>query len=256
MARTPRTGPRATPGPPAADPGAEMPDLPTPPWRRGRAKPVRPPLSRASIVRAALAVLDEGGLEAVSMRRVADELDTGPASLYVHVSSKEELLELVLDHVLGDVVIPVPDPDRWQAQLKEVALGFRAVLAAHNDLGRAVLAAIPSGPNALRISEGLLAVMRSGGVPEQASAWVLDVLQLYISADVYEGALHLSRSEAGEDPMAMAQAYLGEVIEALPRDRFPTLTALKPHMISGGRMDRVEFGLDIFIRGLADIPRP
>ncbi|WP_406288640.1 TetR/AcrR family transcriptional regulator [Embleya sp. NBC_00896] len=256
MAKTSRTRPRAAAGQPPASAGTGVPELPTPPWRRRRARPVRPPLSQASIVEAALAVLDDGGLEAVSMRRVADELDTGPASLYVHVSSKEELLELVLDHVLGEVRIPTPDPERWQAQLKEVVLEFREVLASHADLGRAVLAAIPSGPNALRISEGLLAIMRGGGVPEQACAWVLDVLQLYISADVYEAALYLSRAEEGEDPMAMAQAYLGEVIGSLPKERFPTLIALMPHMISGDRKARIEFGLDIFVRGLAGIPRP
>ncbi|MFE5328480.1 TetR/AcrR family transcriptional regulator [Embleya sp. NPDC056575] len=256
MAKTSRTAPPTDGDRQPESTGADVPDLPAPPWRRRRAGPVRPPLSRDSIVAAALTVLDAGGLEAVSMRRVAEQLQTGPASLYVHVSGKEELLELVLDHVLGEVRIPTPDPARWQEQLREVVLDFRRVLASHRDLGRAALAAIPSGPNALRISEGLLAVMRGGGVPEQASAWVLDVLQLYISADVFEAALYLSRAEEGENPMAMAQAYLGEVIAALPPERFPTLVALLPHLISGDREARIEFGLDIFIRGLAGIPRP
>jgi len=217
---------------------------------------VRQPLSQSSIVAAALRVLDAGGLDSVSMRRVADELNTGPASLYVHVSSKEELLELVLDHVLGAVTMPEPDPENWRDQVKDVALRFRAVLASHHDLGRASLAAIPTGPNALLISEGLLAIMRSGGVSEQACAWVLDVLQLYISADVYETALYLSRAEHGEDPSAMAQQYLGEVISALPQDRFPTLTALMPHMVAGNREARFEFGLDIFVQGLAATQQP
>lgn len=256
MTRTSRTRTGAAADSTSAKGGAKVPDLPTPPWRRRRARPVRQPLSQASIVEAALRVLDSGGLDAVSMRRVADELDTGPASLYVHVSGKEELLELVLDHVLGAVEIPEPEPERWQEQVKEVALRFREALAAHADLGRAMLAAIPTGPNALLISEGLLAIMRSGGVSERGCAWVLDVLQLYISADVYETALYLSRAEEGEDPSAMAQAYLKEVISALPKERFPTLIALMPHMVGGDREARFEFGLDIFVRGLAGIQQP
>ena len=72
-------------------------------------------------------MLDAEGLDAVSMRRLAEELDTGPASLYWHVGSKDGLLDLVLDAIIGEQHVPDPEPERWQEQLKEVARTMRAM---------------------------------------------------------------------------------------------------------------------------------
>src|SRR4051812_33822069 len=75
-------------------------EVPAPPWRKRRkVAPPRQPLSQDLIIDTALRVLRAEGLDAVSMRRVAQELDTGPASLYAHESNKEELLELMLDRI-------------------------------------------------------------------------------------------------------------------------------------------------------------
>ena len=99
--------------------------LPIPPWSAARerrvAEPAKAPLTRDAIVEAALALLDADGLEGVSMRRVAQRLGTGPASLYQHVGGKDELLELVLDRVSAEVEIPAPGvgADGWQEPLKE-----------------------------------------------------------------------------------------------------------------------------------------
>ncbi|MFJ6747905.1 MULTISPECIES: TetR/AcrR family transcriptional regulator [unclassified Streptomyces] len=217
---------------------------------------MRQPLSQSAIVNAALRILNSSGLDSVSMRRVAEELNTGPASLYVYVAGKEELLELVLDRVLGEVSVPEADPQRWEEQVKEVVRQTRDALGAHADLARASMAVIAAGPNALVISEGLLAILRSAGIPDQACAWVLDVLMLYLSADAYEAALYRSRAEKDEDPVLMAQAYLGEVISSLPKSRFPHLVALMPHMVGGDRAERFEFGLDVLVRGLGAVARP
>ena len=82
-------------------------EQPRPPWQRSnQRKPARAPLTQDLIVDTALAVLAEEGIEAVTMRRVAQGLDTGPASLYAHVSNKEELHELMADRVLGEVPLP------------------------------------------------------------------------------------------------------------------------------------------------------
>ncbi len=86
-------------------------DLPTPPGRRPRkAATPRRPLTQEAIVETAIRVLDAEGLEAVTMRRVAQELGTGPASLYAHVSGKEELRELMLDRVAAEIKLPSPIP--------------------------------------------------------------------------------------------------------------------------------------------------
>src|SRR5215211_3595236 len=98
--------------------------VPDPPWQApSRPRPARAPLSRDAIVHAALRVMDREGSAGLSMRRVAEELGTGPASLYWHVANKDALINLIIDQVASEVPLPEPDPDRWQEQLKDWMLG-------------------------------------------------------------------------------------------------------------------------------------
>ena len=100
------------------------PDIPPPPWQRlpdRSSRRRREPISREAIVKAAIDLLDREGLPALSMRRLGDERGAGAASLYWHVGSKDGLLDLVLDEIIGEQQVPDPDPARWQEQLKEVA---------------------------------------------------------------------------------------------------------------------------------------
>jgi AcrR family transcriptional regulator len=124
-------------------------------------------LTQEAIVEAALRVLDAEGLEGLTMRRVGEELNTGPASLYWHVGSKDGLLDLLMDHVIGEQTIPDPDPERWREQLKEVARTMRATILRHRDIIRISIGRVPLGPNALRYSERVLAILRAGGVPDR-----------------------------------------------------------------------------------------
>src|SRR3954447_10589718 len=94
-------------------------ELPGPPHSR-RARPAKEALSRGLIVDTALELLRTEGYEATSMRRVAQALDTGPASLYVYVANRDELLELMLDRAISELPLPEPDPGRWREQLKEL----------------------------------------------------------------------------------------------------------------------------------------
>src|SRR5882724_1682829 len=93
--------------------------IPPPPWQRvperGKRKR-RDPLTQEAIVEAAIKVLDAEGLHGFSMRRVADELNTGAASLYWHVGSKDGLFDLIFEEVIGEQVegIPDADPQHWQ----------------------------------------------------------------------------------------------------------------------------------------------
>src|SRR5215475_15592084 len=89
-------------------------ELPVPGWKRTRQPSApRPQLSRDLIVDTAMKLLDADGLDGVSMRRVAEVLGTGPASLYAHVANKDELLDLLLDRVVAEIEVPDPDPQRW-----------------------------------------------------------------------------------------------------------------------------------------------
>src|SRR5262245_65716738 len=139
------------------EPGAgQPPGLPPSPFQRvpergpGRR---RDPLTREAIVSTALRVLDRDGLDKFSMRRVAEELDTGAASLYWHVGSKDGLLDLVMEEVIGEQEVPDAEPERWQEQIKEVARNMRETILRHRDIVRVSIGRIPMGPNALRSEE-------------------------------------------------------------------------------------------------------
>src|SRR5690242_1478622 len=168
---------------------SDLPPVPRLPSRRSPNAP-RPPreraLSRDAIAAAALEIVDREGLDAMTMRSVAQSLGTGAASLYAHVASKEELLELVVDRVIAEVPpLGEPDPDRWQEQLKDLARSIRAVFSRHRDLARASFARIPLGENALQGSELMIAIMRAGGLPDQVIAYACDLLPLYVMAVSY-----------------------------------------------------------------------
>ncbi len=235
-----------------SDPG-HLDAVPDPPWRRTparRAAP-RPPLTRDAIVDAALRVLDTEGLDALSMRRVAEEIGTGAASLYWHVGNKEELLQLVWDRVIGEVDLPAPDPARWQEQIKELARGWRQILKRHRDVARIALGRIPVGPNALRQIEWLLGLLRAAGLPDRTAAFAGDLLALYVDAHGFKESIGL-HSPTGEDiPPEQMLAMMRDYMTSLPPARFPNIVALAGELMAGDADERFEFGLDLLIRGLA-----
>jgi AcrR family transcriptional regulator len=225
--------------------------MPSLPWHKPqRRRAGKEPLSQDRIVTAAIEILDAEGLDAVSTRRVAEVLGTGSASLYAHVASRDELVELMYDRIAGEIEVPDPDPARWQDQLRAYARNAQRVLAAHADIARASLATIPTGPNRLRMAERLLAILLAAGLPQQTASWATDRLQLYIDADAYEGWLHTARARAG----LSAEDYIGSIREyyrQLPADRFPHLAGLADTILSGDSDERFEFGLGLLIDGLA-----
>jgi AcrR family transcriptional regulator len=144
---------------------------PEPPWSSRRAKPpARAPLSREVIVDAAMRILDSHGLDGLSMRRVADALGTGPASL-AHVSGKDELVELMLDRLAGRIVVPDPDPDNWQEQVKDFVRAVFREFVAHPGLAGANLGKIPAGPGTMATIDRFLGLLRAGGLPDRVVAF-------------------------------------------------------------------------------------
>jgi len=233
-----------------------MSDLPLPPWRRAvpkRPHAARAPLTQDQIVDAGLRIVLEEGIEAVSMRRIAAVFDTGPSSLYAHVANKEELLNLMFDRICGEVEILEPEPGRWQEQIKVMCRRGHTVMEKYNDIARAALATVPTGPNALRMSEAMLAIMLAGGVPPQVAAWSLDRLFLYIVADAYENSLHQQNYKGGQGTREYFEEFVSQLTDyytSLPADRFPNIRANAKILTTGTGDERFEFGLDMLIDGL------
>ncbi|MFI5908720.1 TetR/AcrR family transcriptional regulator [Dactylosporangium sp. NPDC051541] len=226
--------------------------IPAPPWRAPKKAPAdRQPLSAEAVLRTALRLVDRDGLDAVSMRRVAHELGTGPASLYVYFANKDELLEQLLDRVVGEIPLPRADAPDWRAEVKASCFASRNVFVAHRDLVRVARANIPTGPNSLRYTEAMLAVLRGAGIPDRICAWSMDQMSMVIVADSLEQAVH---ADLGRQSEADAEPYLHQVrdyLASLPADEFPNLVALAPTMIEGSGDERFAFALDLMLDGLA-----
>ena len=228
------------------------PPLPAPPWQRVPQRPAgrrRDPLTRNAIVQTAIRLLDQEGLDALSMRRIAEELDTGAASLYWHVGSKDGLLDLIFDHVIGEVEVPQPEPKRWQEQLKEVARAVRGVILRHRDIVRISIGRIPMGPNALDLSEGLFAILRAGGIPDQLAVTAHHLLFAIINGFTLDETTELGVEIGGppdEQAANAARAYLAE----LPAERFPNLIAVSEHFHYADKDQSFALLIDLFVDGL------
>lgn len=228
--------------------------LPEPPWKRRRAR--RPaqkaPLTRDAVIDAALEILDREGLAGISMRRIAERLDTGPASLYQHVADKEELLEELLDRVLGEVEYAAPDPGDWQTPLKATLRSIRSTFTAHRDIAYVTLGRVPTGPNGVVGAEALLSIMRTGGVPGPIASYAIDSLALFVGAVAYEEAIEAQRMGSEEETQRYHQ-QVGSYFATLPPERFPTLVAMVDDLTRIGAIEdeRFEFALDVQLRGIA-----
>jgi AcrR family transcriptional regulator len=236
-------------GPEMREPPGPAAGIPEPPWYRPEA-PRRAPLTRDAIVDAALSVLDAVGMDGLSMRRVAQELGTGAASLYWHVRNKDELFQLVFDRVTRDVVLPEPDSAHWQEQLKLLCYEMRKALSKHRDVARISFGRVPTGPQMALLTEWLFTLLQPIGIPDRAIAYIGDVAGLYVGAFCFEESLGLS-SPTGEDlpPEQIVEMFRG-YMESLPSERFPRTLAARELIFDFNPEDRFEFGLDLMISGL------
>lgn len=236
------------------DPDGQADSLPAPPFQRVPARASsrrRDPLTREAIVAAALKVLDRDGLDGFSMRRVAEELDTGAASLYWHVGSKDGLLDLVFEEVIGEHEIPDPDPDRWQEQIKEAARAMRETIHRHRDVVELSIGRIPLGPNAIRVSERTLAILRAGGIPDDLAVQSYLLLMSIVNGFTMDESGFDEESQGPDaPPIDEMGAMVRDYFESLPADRFPNLRAVAGSFAMSDQDARFELLLDLYVEGL------
>ncbi|MCP2163583.1 TetR/AcrR family transcriptional regulator C-terminal domain-containing protein [Goodfellowiella coeruleoviolacea] len=196
---------------------------------------------RAEIVAAALDLLDEKGVDAVSLRAVADRLGVRLNTVSWHIKTKARLLELMADAVLADLSL-AELPEQWQARLRELAHRYRAALLRHRDGARVVAGTFAAEEHTLRVGEAFLACLLDGGLTEREAMWT--------SWTVIYFVLGLVQEEQG------AVDAVAEVLTAaVSPQAHPALTRARAHLGGGGFDQRFEFGLDLIIRSAAELTR-
>ncbi|MEU7528951.1 TetR/AcrR family transcriptional regulator [Saccharothrix sp. NPDC042600] len=152
-------------------------------WTRTRRQREQPALTRQQIVAEAVALLDADGVEALTMRKLGARLDAGATSLYRHVANRDELVELVVDEVYGEIEVPeIDDPAQWRAAAATCAHSLRSMILRHpwtaSLLGQVGLAYL--GPNVMRLSERMLALFRTAGFSAVEGNHAISTIMAYV----------------------------------------------------------------------------
>ncbi len=185
--------------------------------------PSRPaPLDRERIVAAAVALADEGGLEAVSLRKVAARLDVGPMRLYGYISTKEELFDLMVDEVYAEI-LPAERPDDWREALRVLADGTRKAALRHEWLADLLGGRPALGPNALAVTEATLAAFDGLADLETVMRAVETVSAYFTGAIRHEIANLRAERATGLSKRDWQRASGPHVMRMLATGRFPVL---------------------------------
>ena len=221
----------------------------TPATRRGPSGGRKKPITVDAIIATAFTIVETEGYEALTMRRVAAALETGPSSLYAHVVNKEDLDELLIGRLCAEIELPEPDPDRWRKQITDVCTQLRDQYLRYPGISRAAFASAPSNLDTLRVGEGMLAILLAGGIAPQTAAWAIDSLMLYVGAYSLEVSLASRRLARSDDEWVVGRDELLRRVAALP-DTFPNSKHYAAELTAGTVHDRFDFTLGLMIDGL------
>ena len=222
------------------------------PFVSRRERPAKPALTREGIVAAAVGVMQAEGLDRVTMRRLAQELDTGAASLYVYLRNTAELHAAMLEQLLGQVDLsPVTAAGDWRDRLIKILSSYTSILFWQPGLAQSVLVTRPSGPAYLSLAEGILALLSAGGVPPARAAWAVDLLLHFATSTAAEQGTRDRTAGADEEEDALAAA-----LREAPASTFPQIAALGAELMSGAGPDRLIWGFRVLINGITQTPRP
>ena len=224
----------------------------SPAWwaaRKDREEPVRRvPITLARIIAGALELIDRDGLDALSMRNLAAELDTSTTTLYRYVAGKDEVLVLVADAVLGETQLHRPlEGAGWREVLEELAHSMRTALGRHPNVAALFATAVPVGPNSLRGRELSLSVLRARG------------FDAVLAADVYTALAHQVLASVLQEPMndfragglgAAKSVTLRDFYRSLPAAQYPHVVELADQLTSRTTTEEFEFGLACLLDGV------
>ena len=199
-------------------------------------------LSKDRILDAALRLVDTGGIEALSMRRIADELGVSPMGLYRHVETRDEILAGLVDRALEAVATDVDPGEAWDEQVFKVFTGVHRTLLEHPGL-ISILSTQPiSAERAMRAVEGMLGTLRAAGFsPDDAVAAVAAAQSYTFGFTVQQ------RARTAED----RESHL-KGLRALPRDEYPQIHELAANFGTWTSEEHFEVGLRWLLAGIRE----
>ena len=206
----------------------------------------RTPLSRERVLRAAIALADEGGVEALSMRKLADELGVKAMSLYNHVASKEDLLDGILDAALAEIASPRPDAD-WRAQIREIAVSAHETMLQHAWAADLAVRAKP-GPGRLRYGDALLGCFRNAGFSKELTFHAYHIVESYIQGFTAL-VLNYRAVDTQQFDEVVARFLRGDFAEDYPHFTEHALQHMQPEP-GQDDVNAYELGLDLILDGL------
>lgn len=213
-----------------------------------RAKDTNEPrdtLNRERVLRAAVELADRGGIDALTMRQLGRSLGVEAASLYNHVSGKDDLLDGMVDLVVAEIDLPAGDVD-WKEALRRRAVSAQQVFARHAWAAALIDSRQRSGPSSLSYADRVLGtLLRAGFAPKMAGVAFL-VLDSYIYG--FERQRSYLALGGDEEPTEIAE----EVVAAIPVGEYPSLAAVALEFAVEPFDDRLAFelGLGLLLDGL------
>lgn len=202
-------------------------------------------LTRERVQRAALVAADAGGLEALTMRKLAEVLEVAPMALYRHVANKDDLIDAMVDIVFGEVGLPSSGTN-WRTAMRQRAISLRDVLLRHRWAIGIMESRTNPGPATLRHHDSVLGSLRAGGFSVPMAAHAYSVLDSYI----YGFALtKMNLPFSSDDVAEVAEAML----QPFPANEYPNMVEiLMEHVMKPGYDygDEFEYGLDLILDGL------
>ncbi|MFD5174912.1 TetR/AcrR family transcriptional regulator C-terminal domain-containing protein [Nocardia sp. NPDC058379] len=210
----------------------------------------RTPLTRERVLRAAIGLADQEGLDALSMRKLAKAVGVEAMSLYNHVANKEDLLDGIVDLVVAEIYVPRADGD-WRAELRQRATSAHEVLLRHRWATGLLGSRVNVGPAMLRYIDATLACLITAGFSyEQADrAWNA------LDSHIYGFTLQAINFPL--DPSEYASAAQ-RFLPLIPTETHPYMHALTALVIDGAHSGIADFtfGLDLLLGGLEQLLRP
>jgi TetR/AcrR family tetracycline transcriptional repressor len=205
-------------------------------------------LSRDAVIERAMDLADAEGLDAVTIRRLAQQFGVTPMALYWHVKNKDELLDAMGDRLFASVVLDVDVDVEWDEQLRAVIEAFVAAFRAHPTCLDLVYRRILASPRGQHLTEYTLGLLRRAGFSRRETA--------DIATHALQTALMLVGAEPGAEPGVSAEEQSAKRdakragLAVLPADQFPYIHEMADEMLQCDDIDAYyAFGADVFVAG-------